>query len=213
MKLEFIAQPTERTTAGTDVLMGLLAALAGFIVRQSGAGEKVALWLWLFGLVAFSSLLGAAAHGFKMSARVNYWIWQPLNLTLGLTVALFAAAVVLDLWGAALALALLPYFVAAGVVFYLITVIKPGTFIFFVIYEMIAMLFALGGYGWLALSGAMPGAGWLAAGILIMIVAAVVQALQRARVSFIWEFDHNGVFHILQMIGLVLITIGLLQTL
>jgi hypothetical protein len=49
----------------------------------------------------------------------------------------------------------------------------------------------------------------MAAGILVTIIAAVIQAIHTIKVIFIWQFDHNGIFHIVQMIGVVFLYKGL----
>jgi hypothetical protein len=61
----------------------------------------------------------------------------------------------------------------------------------------------------MALGRRLPGAEWMAAGVLLMIVAAVVQATKSLYFQLIWPFDHNGVFHLIQMAGLGALTRGL----
>ena len=71
------------------------------------------------------------------------------------------------------------------------------------------MLFSSVAYGFLAANGKLPGAGWMLAGVLVTILAAVVQVIGKAGRSMIWYFDNNGVFHWIQMAGLVLLALGL----
>ena len=71
------------------------------------------------------------------------------------------------------------------------------------------MLVALVGYTWLACRGKLRGAWWMAAGILVTIVAAGVQASKGISFTLIWSFDHNGVYHLIQMVGMVLLAAGL----
>jgi hypothetical protein len=211
MKPKFIDIPTEQTTSVTDVLMAALAAGIGLYLMPLAQTFRGMLWLWVLALVAASSVLGAAAHGFQMAEKTRRMVWHPINLILGLTIALFAAGVTLDLWGESLARTLLPIYLVIGGIFFLVTVFVPGTFLIFIIYEAIAMLFALAGYSWLALGGTLPGAGWMAFGVLVMIVAAAIQATKKARFTYIWQFDHNSVFHFVQMAGIILLGIGLAQ--
>jgi len=44
-------------------------------------------------------------------------------------------------------------------------------------------------------------------------VAAAIQATQAASFTFIWPFDHNGVFHLVQMVALVVLCAGLQSSL
>ncbi|HRJ57479.1 MAG TPA: hypothetical protein PLV64_14415 [Anaerolineales bacterium] len=200
--------PFERVTAITDVFMGLLAAFAALNISQL-AGFRSDLWAWTFGLLAVSSFLGAVAHGFQMSQRTNDRLWMPINLSLGLTLGLFVVASLFDLGGEQLARVALPIMLAVGVGFFLFTLWKPGTFMTFLAYEALAMIFALGAYGYLFFNDSLAGAGWLAVGILVTILAALVQATGKAGKGIVWYFDNNGVFHVVQMLGLVLLWLGL----
>jgi hypothetical protein len=79
----------------------------------------------------------------------------------------------------------------------------------FIAYEAVAMLFSLGVYVFIFFQGTLPGAGFMLAGVFVTILAAVVQALGKTGKSIIWYFDNNGVFHLIQMIGIVLLLVGL----
>lgn len=99
--------------------------------------------------------------------------------------------------------------VAVGVGFFGITLVWPDSFLVFIMYEAVAMFFALGGYIWLAYRGRLEGAWLMAVGIFATIIAAGVQASNAVSFSFIWSFDHNGVYHLIQMVGIVLLVAGL----
>ncbi len=144
-----------------------------------------------------------------MGARTNEILWIPLNLALGLTVALFVIGAVYDLRGFSIPRALTPIMLAVGFVFFGVTVVIPDSFLVFVIYEAIAMLFALAVYLLLSVRGKLSGAPMMAVGVLISIAAAAVQASGAVSFTWIWEFDHNGAFHLIQIVGLVFLLIGL----
>ncbi len=214
--MELIDIPTEQTTAATDFVMAVVAAVCVVYLCRIGRrdGFRRNIWVWGFGLLAASAAIGAVAHGFKMSAEVNNLLLQPLNLLLGLTVALFAVGAVYDMSGRRVAQRVLPVMLAVGAVFYGVTVVFPDDvfpdkFLVFVIFEMLVMLFALGVYCTLAIRGRLEGAGLIAAGILITIAAAVVQATGTLHFTVIWEFDHNGIFHLMQMPAIILLAVGL----
>jgi len=202
------SSPFERMTALTDLFLGMLAAFLSAWLGQF-TGFKSDVWAWAFGLLAFSSLLGAAAHGFEMSRKTNDRLWMPLNLALGLALGLFVVGALFDLSGEHIARKALPFMLAAGFVFFLITLFIPGSFLTFIAYEALAMLFSLGVYIFLAFKGTLPGAGWMLAGVLVTILAAAVQAIGKAGRSMLWYFDNNGIFHWIQMAGLILLALGL----
>jgi hypothetical protein len=210
--MEFIDIPTEQTTAATDLLLALVALASVVYLARVGKGRdpwKARIWSWAFGLLTFASAMGAVAHGFKMSEQLNRLLWQPLNLALGLTIAMFAVGVVYDRWGHAISKRVLPILVAVGVVFFGVTVVIPGSFLVFILYEAAAMLFALAVYVLLAARKQLAGAAVMAAGILITIVAAAIQASGAVFVKIIWEFDFNGIFHLIQVVGVVVLVAGL----
>lgn len=189
-----------------------LVSLAYLLSLSQHDPWKVKIWAWTFGLLAVAAALGAVAHGFQMSKIVNEWLWRPLNLTLAWLIALFVVAVVYDIWGVALAQRVVLPALVVGLIFFGLTLINPTSFLPFIIYEVAAMLFALGGYGWLMWSGRLPGAGWMTAGVLATISAAVVQALWNGKENpliIIWQFDQNGVYHLIQMVGVALLLVGL----
>ncbi|MFC1976134.1 DUF6962 family protein [Chloroflexota bacterium] len=212
--MALIDTPTERTTAATDAILALLALGCGLYLLWFGQSDpwKAGLWAGIFGLLALSAVLGAVAHGFKMSAKTNARLWQPLNLTLGLIVGLFVVAIIYDLWGLPAVRWTLPLMIGVGIAFFAVTQMIPDTFLVFVVYQIGAMLFALVAYGWLAINQQLAGAGLMAAGILVTMMAAGVQAGQSVSFTFIWKFDHNGAYHLIQMAGIILLTAGLRAT-
>ena len=209
--MEFIDIPTEQTTAITDAILALLAMGCALYLRRIGHNDryKANVWIGLFGLLAVAAVFGAIAHGFKMSVWWNNLFWQPLYLSLGLVVALFVVAVVYDAWGKAAARRALPVMLVVGAVFYGITVLIPNLFLVFIIYQSTATLFALFIYGWLAWRGELPGAAMMTLGIFITMVAAVVQATGSLVITIIWPFDFNGLYHLIQMAGLLALLAGL----
>jgi len=209
--MKFTVSPTEQTTALTDVLVFITACAAIFFLKWWGPSHpwKLNLWAAAFGFIALAALLGACAHGIIFSEAVNGRIWRVLNLSLGLAVSLFVVGVVYDVYHLAAARRILPLMIAVGAVFFLITWRFPGIFFVFIVYEAAALLFALGAYGWLVSEGNSPGAPWMAAGVLVSLMAAAIQAIPTIRVRIIWHFDHNGVYHLIQVIGLLLLLRGI----
>lgn len=210
--MQFTDIPTEQTTAATDVLVCVVAAAFALMLAVAGQKSdkiKGGIWSATFALLAVAAGLGAIAHGFQMRASTNAMIWLPLNLALVLAVALFVVGAVYDLRGFVLARALVPTMLAVGVAFFGVTVLIPGSFLVFVVYETAAMLFALAVYILLAARRALRGAWIMVLGIVISIVAAAVQASGAVHFTVIWTFDFNGAFHLIQIVGLVFLLTGL----
>jgi hypothetical protein len=211
----FVDSPTEQTTASTDALLALVALAGALYLSRLGVSDafKARIWSWAFGLLALASALGAVAHGYRMSAQLNSLLWKPINLALGLTVATFVVGVAYDLWGPAVARRVLPVMVGVGIAFFGLTAILPGTFTVFIVYEAAAMVFALAVYVLLAARRQLAGAAVMAAGVGITLIAAAVQASGAVSATVIWEFDHNGVFHLIQVVAVIVLVAGLRMSL
>lgn len=205
--MELVTIPTEQTTAATDLVLALLA-VASIPALRGGGKLRVAIWRGAFALMGLSAALGAAAHGLVLPPGVLGLLWHGIYLGLGLAVALFGAGALAEVAGDSAARRALPVLLLIGLAFYWITRLAPESFFVFILYEAVVMLAALAGYGWLVWRRR-RGAGWMVAGILTSIVAAAIQATGQARLELVWPFDHNGLFHLVQAVGVVLLVIGL----
>jgi hypothetical protein len=145
-------------------------------------------------------------HGLQTAATPQELVIHGRDLTLALTIALFVDGAWLDRWGARGARRSLPLLLPVALVFVASTFVFPPTVVPFMVYETVAMLFALGLYLSLALARR-PGASLMTAGILVSILAAVVQVSALA-VDLIWRLDHNSLFHLIQMVGVLLLFSG-----
>ena len=211
--MDYIRDPAEQTTAITDLILAAVA-LAGIfylygVPLKNGDFLRITIWSAAVGLIGLAAALGAAAHGLVLTQSLHQRIWQILNLALALAVALFVVGVVFDLWGKAASFKALPVMLLIGLGFCTATSIYPGIFLVFILFESLALVFALIAYAFLAWRGELASAGLIAAGILVSIIAAGIQAHKSISVTLIWQFNHNGIYHLLQVAGLILLLIGL----
>ncbi|CAB1063506.1 hypothetical protein D1BOALGB6SA_8289 [Olavius sp. associated proteobacterium Delta 1] len=211
--MKFTKDPAEQTTAITDIILALVAFGGILILCWNIANNselwKVIIWSAAFGWIGLAAALGAVAHGLVISRTVHDRIWQLLNMSLALAVSLFVAGVVYDLWGLAVCLKVLPVMLIAGLGFFGATLLYPGIFFVFLVYEGLALIFALSAYIYLAVWGELSGAGIIAGGILVSILAAAIQANKSISLTVIWQFDHNGIYHMVQAAGLLLLVYGI----
>jgi hypothetical protein len=207
--MDLVDVATERSTAATDAVLAV-AALAGLVLLRRSTPASFGRTVWQAALVALAlaSVLGAVAHGLDLTPAAREALWQPLYLALGVTMALFVVGAVRDWHGDAAGRRVLPPMLALAVVFYGITRLTGGSFLAFVVYEGAALLFSLGVYLRLAGGPARAGAGAMAAAMAVSLAAGAVQASDVA-IRLVWDFDHNGVFHLVQLIGLALLLTGL----
>ena len=208
--MEFIDIPTEQTTAATDAILAVLAFYGVLRLKRAGRKDqwKANIWVGVLALLGIAAMLGAIVHGLKLSEQTQSWLWHPLFLSLGILVALFLVAVVYDLKGKPAAGMLLPFALLTGLGFFIYITFAGGTFKMFVAYQGIVMLVAFCGYVWLALIKQLAGARLVASGILLTLFAAWVQANKALSFTFIWAFDHNGVYHLIEMLAIIMLIIG-----
>ena len=205
-----VDSPTELTTSATDAGLAIECVVVSLYVLRASSRDRWrgALWAWVFGLVAFSSAFGAVAHGLDLSNTVRNALWKPLYLSLGVLVALFVVGALHDWRGRGVAARSLPWAIGVGVAFFGWTQFFGDSFVVFVGYEALAMLSALGIYGRLAAARRLQGAGIVATAILVNLIAAGVQA-SSVSIRIVFPFDHNGLFHLIQMVGITLLGLGL----
>jgi hypothetical protein len=209
--MNFTQIPTEQTTAITDLLLGIVALWLTIRIRTKTYEfdkKKALIWISVFGCLAIAALIGTIAHGIEMSKETNLLIWHPVILSLGLTVALFAAGAIYDLNGFYLPTVTILILLLIGIFFFIITLMGPGSFLVFIIYEALAMIFALVTYTVLTLRKKIVGGVFMIAGVIISLVASVIQTLDFVHLTIIWPFDHNGLFHVLQIVGMISLFFG-----
>lgn len=205
---------TELTTAATDLLLAGLAVFAIAVLARHRAQRpmKAGIWMAVFGLLLVASILGAAVHGLELADSTRAALWKPLNLALGLLVAFFLVGAALDTWGKGVARKLVPLAIVVGSAFFLYTELSDGSFVVFILYEAAAMIGALLLYLRLSLRGAGAWAWWMTGGVGLNIVAAAIQQTS-ASMRVVWMFDHNGVFHLLQAVAVLVILGGIVRSL
>jgi hypothetical protein len=211
--MELIASATERTTAATDLVLAVAALLAVLALGRHAA-PTLARGVWQAALLsaAAGAMLGAVAHGVVLAPLTRELLWQPLFFLLGLTVSLFVVGAVASWRGGPAARRLLPPMLGLAILFYLATRLTGGEFLVFVLFQAGTLLFALAVYLRLVAHG-VKGAGWVAAGLVVTLAAGAVQAIEGLTVTLVWPFDHNGIYHLVQLGGLTALTRGLIQVL
>ncbi|MEW5983224.1 MAG: hypothetical protein AB1806_12765 [Acidobacteriota bacterium] len=197
---------TEPMTLVTDYVMGTLAALwAVKLLRASAATGSLPTRLWglAFVATAVASFAGGSWHGFiqMMSPGEARALWKMTLIATGIGSAALLASVAMAATTGTLQRVLL---VAAAVklIVYAWWMSSHDDFIF-VIYDYGSALLAVVLLAWWSSSpGVAPAAGWIFAGVGVAVVAALIQALGLAPHK---HFNHNDLFHVVQMVALYLL--------
>jgi hypothetical protein len=208
--VQLIDVPTEQTTAATDLVITIMAIAAAIYLKQNGPGGlRGRLWRSVLILLGAGALLGAIGHAFVLGERVYLAIWGVVYLLLALLVAAFVAATIRDLAGDGVARRAVPVLAVIALVFFGYMLTDPDNFLPFIVYEIVAMTLSLAGFAWISIRGKLAGAGWITAAIAVNILAAAIQAEGSLGFTLVWAFDHNGVFHLVQMIATGMLVYGL----
>lgn len=210
----FTDNPTEQTTAVTDLFLTLQCIVAIGLLNRIKIQKPMwtDLWKYFYGLLGLASFLGAVSHGIQIPDSLQSVIWGALYLALGLMMAAFALAAATMAWGVDFARRCAPASIGIALSFFAITQVWSDSFVLFVVYEAITMAVALTIYAACFWFRREKGSGFLVLGILVGIAAAIVDTQSTLRVTLIWTFDNHGAFHIVQMISLLLLTIGALTS-
>lgn len=194
-----------QVSALTDFLLACLAFFCAGALAARPAQPRSAAWYWRGAMffLALAALLGGTDHGFVepaglSRAPIQRGTWAVLGLmttavllTLG---AQFLGPARQRLVGGVAAVQLLAYFVAMAVVdSFLVVVVNYLPVI------LALLAFNLHGLG--------RGTGhWtIALGILVLLLASTVQAL---RIDTFSPIDHDGLYHLISMPGVVLLYFG-----
>lgn len=213
--LSLVSSPTELSTSFTDLVLAGQSILALVLIARMArpATFYSRIWCAAFSLLAASTLLGAAAHGLVLSPSMFQLLWILIYLVLALLMAAFVLA--------AASYSLHPntaprLIVPAGIVallFFTLTQLGSGSFLFFVLYEAVALVVSLGLY-LVGVFRRTPGSSLLACGVGISIVAATLDAIPSLSLQIgPWSFDRHGIFHLVQMPSLILLTFGIVRSL
>jgi hypothetical protein len=200
---------TEPMTMITDYVMGALAfVLAMRLLGDAAAGEHLSARLWAAALVmtAVAAFLGGTYHGFIqwMPGAGGRALWKATLLATGIGSACLLAAAVIATAAGALQRALLAL-VIVKLLFYIWTIATKDQFTI-VIADYGTALIAVVLAAWFVRPTGMTAATWwMTAGVAVAVLAGVIQW---ARLAPHPRFNHNDLFHVVQMASLYLLYRG-----
>lgn len=208
--MPLIDSPTELTTSATDALLAIECIVIIALLRRTAPANRwrTNLWCWVFGLLAISSFLGALAHGLEMPEFIRTALWTPLYLSLGILVVFFIVGAVADWRERITAMRLVPWAIGVNAAFFGLTALLDGAFIVFIAYAATVLLSALAIYTFLAVTHRLKGAAVIALAIVLNLTAVAVQ-VSDISLHLLVPFDHNGVFHLVQILSTAILGWGL----
>jgi Family of unknown function (DUF6962) len=193
----------EPMTMATDYVLALLGGWLGWRLWRRGCAGPLRWWAAAFWALALAALLGGTAHGLapSLGASQQALIWRSTLIVIGGVAVLLLQAVVATLggsrwWGRLLVLEWALYAVWVGWI--------DSDFRFAVFQYAPALTVVLVVHAVLAVRHR-PGAASVVAGVVVSFVAAGIQQLGLAPHP---NFNHNDLYHVVQMVGLVLLYRG-----
>ena len=195
------------STVVTDYLLAGLSALFGFLLlRDSGASLPRKLWGWALLASALAALAGGTWHGFQhvLPERALFWIWKAVIYLIGAFGLLAVGGTLMSAASGWRRAALLAPMIAVTAV-YAAYMTTHDEFIYVIYFNAMAMVFVLLTHLYTRYRWSDPASPWMIAGVLVSGLAAAVQA---SGVSVHEHFNHNDLFHVIQMIGVYLLYRG-----
>lgn len=208
--MELTTSRHEASTAATDLLLTLCACIFCYGLFKSYCFDykKRNYWVRVFAFTGVAAFLGALDHGLVLESHLHQVLEQFTHLCLGFVIAYFVQSTVHERWGEVVSDRVHPYILVMAMAYYVAMVVLQGSFSLFIVYQAIGMLYALFVFNNLYFSTYQKRYGLILLGILVSFAAAWIQGTQAILFDFIWSFDHNGVFHLLQAISGLLIFLG-----
>lgn len=187
----------------TDILLALLAVYCGLQISEL-YWQKYRLFhfhlSWAFYTLAFSAFLGAVSHGFgsNFPPLIRQLAWKLTVLSVGFTALFFLLAAFSCIMTYA-TYSLLRWIPIMAVVIYGFVIWRQSEFSQVLKFCGPAMAFVLIVMIYLYVTTGDRGAGSIITGLVISFGGAL---LWSARFSLHTHFNHNDIFHVIQMVGL-----------
>jgi hypothetical protein len=190
----------EPMTVLTDVLLAAAALFGGVKIYGVSAAPVHRYFALSFFLIALGSLAGATIHAIRHTSMVTWvpLLWRITGIAVGLSVMAMLAATFYQILPADYA-DLLRWTVLGLSIIYAAWIWRDYRFRNVVVFYSICMAFVLGAMALSYVSTGSPGAKLIAVGILISFGAA---AIQRSGFKLARHFNHNDIYHVIQLIGL-----------
>jgi len=194
---------SEPMTMITDIALGAVSAVLGWRLYRNAQEERARrCWGLAFGALAVSALLGGLHHGFAavMTQATFAVSWKVTVFAIGVFSFGMMAGSVLDTTRGAVRAGLLAI-AGAQLVAYAAWMLTRDAYGYVVLDTAIAMATLLLLHGWSAVSRRDEASCWALAGIAVSALAAAVQYYH---VALHEHFNHNDLYHVIQIAAMAL---------
>ncbi len=190
----------EPMTVLTDVLLAAAAVWAGSRICDVSHTPVHLYFALSFFLIALGALAGAAIHAIRHTSLVRWvpLLWRITGIAVGLSVTAMLAGTFYHLLQAEYA-DILRWTLLGLSILYAAWIWRDYRFRNIIVFYSISMAFVLGAMGLSYVSTGSEGAKLIAVGILVSFAAA---AVQRSGFGLARHFNHNDIYHVIQLLGL-----------
>ncbi len=206
---------TESTTAATDYLIAGVAWTLGaklLFSAQHRLYRSRRLFGASFGFIGLAALFGGTTHGFVLylGDSVLQLLWKCTVYSVGLSMLLAVAATLISSPLQRLLRLAAHILNVAGFALYATWMADHNEFVYVIYHYVPAMLSIAGIQAWVYYRHRGAGAPWIVAGVITTLLGAIVQ---QSGLSPHPLFNHNDLYHVIQIAGLFLLNrgIGLLE--
>ncbi len=196
---------TEPTTMITDFILAIEAIIFSIIIFNNYSTTAQLLWAFAFVITSFGAVLGGITHGFKeyTSDETERIIWRLTLLSVGLGGVLMFLGILYAVINASLTI--ITAILIVSYIIYAVWILRNDKFIFVIIYYL-PMLIGILIIELFNLSS--PSAIWFISGILSTFIGFGIQI---KGYKLHEHFNHNDIFHVIQMFAVYLLFIGVIN--
>ena len=186
-------------TLATDYALGLLAASLSIRMRRRGAPSGRSYWVAALAAAAAAAFLGGTYHGFLpwLDSRIATVLWKATLLSIGCA-AYGASMATIRIHLSEPARRVCRLVAAVQLVLYSVGAMLTDAFLLAIVNYSIAFGFVLAVHARAWLRWRDIPAAWVIAGVVVSFLAAGIQA---AGIAPHPHFNHNDLYHVVQMVG------------
>ena len=196
----------EPTTAITDFIIFFMGCYYAWVIVYIPESIFHTFWAISFITLAVSALLGGISHGFgpMLSKVAKMIIWRLTLLFIGLTALVLLFSVLMIITDGEINIRVIPFFVVLFG-YYNYKVYKNDSFLIAVKFYLPFIVISLACFIYVFIYKGYVGALFISVGLLVTLFASLIQS---SKIVLHRHFNHNDLFHIVQMIGMYLMFEG-----
>ena len=196
----------EPTTAITDFVIFFMGCYYSWVMMNIPSSMFHKIWAISFITLSLGALLGGISHGFgpMLSKVAKMIIWRLTLLFIGLTALVLLFSVLMIITDGEINIRILPFFVILFG-YYNYKVYKNDSFLIAVKFYLPFIVISLACFLYVFIYKGYVGALFISVGLLVSIFASLIQS---SKIVLHRHFNHNDLFHIVQMIGMYLMFEG-----